>query len=221
MNDEKTRTDSTRDSTREVGLPQCSVEQRDCAAVLHSVSQYAKLQAGAPTNHMRDQIKLLESLMGHSPRSVYSYYCREYDVPTKPQVCALAFLQRDFAVPPQLRLLLRNLQLPLFGVQLPLHSLHLLVSRLPPLGGYTSTVRRLRDCAMAVEDHWQLEITRVVAVPKCQTACSKNWSVQLGLQCTGHLALLHFQTVEEFHRPAKHLQQWKHVQVHFAGQNCP
>ena len=36
-----------------------------------------------------------------------------------------------------------------------------------------------------------------------------------------HLALPHFQTVEEFHRPAKHLQQWKHVQVHFAGQNCP
>ena len=35
------------------------------------------------------------------------------------------------------------------------------------------------------------------------------------------LALPHFQTVEEFYCPAKHLQQWKHVQVHFAGQNCP
>ena len=28
------------------------------------------------------------------------------------------------------------------------------------------------------------------------------------------LALPHFQTVEEFHRPAKYLQQWKHVHVY-------
>ena len=30
-----------------------------------------------------------------------------------------------------------------------------------------------------------------------------------------------FQAMEEFHRLAKHLQQWKHVPVHFGGQNCP
>ena len=36
-----------------------------------------------------------------------------------------------------------------------------------------------------------------------------------------HHCCPHFQTVEEFHRLAKHLQQWKHVLVHSGGQNCP